>query len=57
MPTLLTKYPGDHTTFSSQYTFFNQGNAFLISDDDWLFILPITSDMLYFGGMLITIWR
>ena len=57
MPTLLTKYPGDQITVSFQYTFPNQSNFFLISDVDWLFNLLITSDMLYFGGITMSICK
>ena len=56
MPTVDTKYPGDHTMFSFQYTFFSHGNFFL----RWLLVipfnLPITSLTAYFGGIIITMW-
>ena len=57
-PTVETKYPGDHTTCSFQYTFFNHANFSLIWRAVYCFILPITSLTAYFGGITINrcIW-
>ena len=43
--------------FSFQYTFANHGKNLRILDANWLFNLPITSEMLYFGGIVINICR
>lgn len=55
-PIVETKYPGDQTMFSFQYTLDNQENFFLNLLAVWAFILLITSDTLYLGGIIITIW-
>ena len=53
-----TKYPGDHTMFSFQYTSLSQVNFFLSLLALCPFSMPITSLTEYFGGMIITacIW-
>jgi len=50
-PTVDTKYPGDHTTFSFQYTLSNHANFFLSLLAVYCFISPITSLTAYFGGI------
>ena len=49
-----TKYPGDQSTFSFQYTFPNHANFFRNILAVLLFIRPTTSLTAYFGGMIIT---
>jgi hypothetical protein len=51
-----TKYPGDHTMFSFQYTFPNHSNFFLSLLALCALIRPITSLTEYFGGMIMIVW-
>jgi hypothetical protein len=45
----MTKYPGDQTIFSFQYTLFNQENFFLTCDSDWLLNHPFTWNAIFEG--------
>ena len=56
IPNAETKYPGDHTVLSFQYTFFNQPDFFLRLLLVMPLIRPVTSLAAYFGGMIITIY-
>src|SRR5512135_924163 len=54
-PTVDTKYPGDHTMFSFQYTFSSHLNFFLSLLALLHFIRPMTSLTEYFGGIIIIV--